>query len=195
MIDFKNTGAISSFTLCFANMLNPPLSLLSDDLFVSIVEQLAKLRSADAKLKNLSLADRAFTEFCQKYIFRKLILGKGSNIFKQLTKAKKSFDDNPSLANESAYLSLDSQAHARKHRFSRIGLYQHPPTARKVTNAATRTSPPWTTEFHHRGFHTRHANAWGVILFANLEHPPCQRMRGISIASFPHLPRVKRGGP
>ena len=106
MIDFKNTGAISSLTLCFANMLNPPLSLLSDDLFVSIVEQLAKLRSADAKLKNLSLADRAFTEFCQKYIFRKLILGKGSNIFKQLTKAKKSFDDNPSFANRVRILEL-----------------------------------------------------------------------------------------
>ena len=81
-------------------MLNPPLSLLSDDLLVSIVEQLAKLPFADWSLKKLSLADRAFTQSCQKYIFRKLALGNGTNIFKQLTKVKKFLDDKPSFANQ-----------------------------------------------------------------------------------------------
>ena len=80
-------------------MLNPPLSLLPDDLFVSIVKQLAKLPFADENLNNLSLADRAFTESCQKYIFRELILGNGRNIFKQLTKVKMFLHDKPSFAN------------------------------------------------------------------------------------------------
>ena len=83
----------------FANMLNPPLSRLSDDLLVSIVEQLAKLPFADEHLNNLSLADRAFTQSCQKYIFRKLIIGNGRKISKQLTKVKKFLDDKPSFAN------------------------------------------------------------------------------------------------
>ena len=87
-------------------MLNPPLSLLSDDLFVSIVEQLANLPLADTNLKNLSLADRAFTESCQKYIFRELILGKGRNISKQLTNVKKFLDDKPSFANRVRILEL-----------------------------------------------------------------------------------------
>ena len=78
-------------------MLNPPLSLLSDDLLVSIVEQLAKLPFADWSLKNLSLADRAFTQSCQKYILRKLVLGNGMNIPRQLTKVKKFLDNKPSF--------------------------------------------------------------------------------------------------
>ena len=80
-------------------MLNPPLSLLSDDLLVSIVEQLAKLPFADENINNLSLADRAFTESCQKFIFRKIILGNGRNISKQLKRMKKLLDDKPSFAN------------------------------------------------------------------------------------------------
>ena len=80
-------------------MLNPPLSLLSDDLLAFIVEQLAKLPFADENLNNLSLADRAFTQSCQKYIFQKLILGNGRKISKQLTKVKKFLDDKPSFAN------------------------------------------------------------------------------------------------
>ena len=55
-------------------MLNPPLSLLSDDLLASIVEQVAELPYEDENLMNLSLADRAFTQYCQKHIFRKLIV-------------------------------------------------------------------------------------------------------------------------
>ena len=80
-------------------MLNPPLSRLSDDLLVSIIEQLAKLPFADRNLKNLSLADRAFTQSCQKYIFRELILGNGRNASKQLKKVKKFLDHKPSFAN------------------------------------------------------------------------------------------------
>ena len=81
-------------------MLNPPLSLLSDDLLVSIVEQLAKFPFSDGNLKNLSLADRAFTQSCQKYIFRELILGNGRNISKQLRKLKKFLVGKPSFANQ-----------------------------------------------------------------------------------------------
>ena len=81
-------------------MLNPPLSLLSDDLLVSIVEQLKRLAGPDSNkyLNNLSLADRAFTESCQKYIFRELIIGEWRGIFKDLTKVKKFLEDKPLLA-------------------------------------------------------------------------------------------------
>ena len=78
-------------------MLNPPLSLLSDDLLVSIVEEVAKLPYADEFLNNLSLADRAFTQSCQKYIFRMVILGSRMKISKQLAKKKKFLDDKPSI--------------------------------------------------------------------------------------------------
>jgi hypothetical protein len=80
-------------------MLNPPLSLLSDDLLDSIVEQLTESPFLDEDLKNLSLADRAFTESCQKYIFRKLKLDNRKKISKQLTRVKKFLDDKPSFAN------------------------------------------------------------------------------------------------
>ena len=81
-------------------MLNPPLSLLPDDLIVSIVEQLAKLPFADKDLKNLSLADRAFTKSCQKYIFRELILGNGRITSKQLRNVKIFLENKPSFANQ-----------------------------------------------------------------------------------------------
>ena len=80
-------------------MLNPPLSLLSDDLLVSIVEQLAKIQCSYGYLYNLSLADRAFTESCQKYIFQELIIGDEWNISKELTRVKKILEDKPLLAN------------------------------------------------------------------------------------------------
>ena len=59
----------------------------------------AKLPFADEYLNNLSLSDQAFTESCQKYIFRELILGNGQNISKQLRKVKKFLEDKPSFAN------------------------------------------------------------------------------------------------
>jgi hypothetical protein len=80
-------------------MLNPPLSFLSDDLLDLIVEQLSKLPFFEKDLKNLSLADRAFTESCQKYIFRKLELGRRRKISEQLTWVKNLLDDKPSFAN------------------------------------------------------------------------------------------------
>ena len=80
-------------------MLNPPLSLLSDDLLVSIVEQLAKIQCSYGYLYNLSLADRAFTESCQKYILQELIIGDEWNISKELTRVKKILEDKPLLAN------------------------------------------------------------------------------------------------
>ena len=80
-------------------MLHPPLSLFSDDLLFSIVEHVAKLPSKDEDLHNLSLADRAFTKSCQKYIFRDLKFGKG-DISKALKQVKRILDDNPSFANQ-----------------------------------------------------------------------------------------------
>ncbi|KAF8959431.1 hypothetical protein BDZ97DRAFT_1667254 [Flammula alnicola] len=84
-------------------MLNPPLSLLSDDLIAYIVEHIEKLPLRDKTLYNLSLADRAFTQFCQTYIFRTLRLGQGggskSRISKKLEKTRKILNDKPSFAN------------------------------------------------------------------------------------------------
>ena len=92
-------------------MLNPPLSLLSDDVLVYIVEEVAKDSFADGTLKSLSLADRAFTQSCQKYIFRTLTLGhmgeitlfrrpvNVKKISKQVAKVKKFLDNKPSFAN------------------------------------------------------------------------------------------------
>jgi len=83
--------------------LNPPLSLVSDDLLAYIVEHVAKLPSGHKYLSNLSLADRAFTQFCQKYIFRTLNLGArwGSRrrISSKLGKVGKILNDKPSFAN------------------------------------------------------------------------------------------------
>ena len=85
----------------FVNMLNPPLSLLSDDLLACIVEEVAKYPFADEILNKLSLADRAFTQSCQKYIFRTLILGnrRKAMISKQLANVKNFLDDKPSFGN------------------------------------------------------------------------------------------------
>ena len=90
-------------------MLNPPLSLLSDDLLASIVEQVAELPFADENLVNLSLADRAFTQYCQKHIFRKLIVlgGNRGGIFKQMKRKKRFLDEKPSFANRVRMVRLD----------------------------------------------------------------------------------------
>ena len=90
-------GSVSAWDRFSLNMLNSPLSLLS----ASIVEQLTKFpfRVLDVDLKNSSLADRAFTESCQKYIFRQLRLGTRKKISKQLIGVKKLLDDKPSFAN------------------------------------------------------------------------------------------------
>jgi len=86
--------------LPLAIMLNLPLALLSDDLLVSIVEHVSKLPSRDEDLYNLSLADRAFTQSCQKYIFRTLEFGSKKDISEKVRKAKKILEDNPSFANQ-----------------------------------------------------------------------------------------------
>jgi hypothetical protein len=84
-------------------MLNPPLSLLSDDLFAYIVDHIAKLPYSIEPLYNLSLTDRAFTRFCQAYIFKDLHLGCGSGslsrISNQLEKMGKILKDEPTFAN------------------------------------------------------------------------------------------------
>lgn len=80
-------------------MLNPPLSVLSEDLLGCIVEHVAKLSSRDRDLQNLSLSDRAFTHFCQKYLFQTLRLnGFNGKISRNIEKAGKILKDNPSLA-------------------------------------------------------------------------------------------------
>ncbi|KAF8881672.1 hypothetical protein CPB84DRAFT_1791534 [Gymnopilus junonius] len=84
-------------------MLNPPLSFLSDDLFVYIVEHVATLPFNLETLCNLSLADRAFTQPCQRYIFRTLELGDGTGtkkkISQRLEKIRKILNSKPSIAN------------------------------------------------------------------------------------------------
>jgi len=81
-------------------MLNPPLALLSDDLLVSIVEHVANLPSRDEDLHNLSLADRAFTQSCQKYIFWNLRFSSKGDISERVKKVKKILLDNPTFANQ-----------------------------------------------------------------------------------------------
>jgi hypothetical protein len=84
-------------------MLNPPLSLLSDDLLAYIVDHIAKLSFSSEHLYNLSLADRAFTRFCQAHIFKNLHLGYGSGrerrISNKLEKMRQILNDEPSFAN------------------------------------------------------------------------------------------------
>ena len=84
-------------------MLNPPLSLLSDDLLAYIVEHISNLPFRDEQLRNLSITDRAFTQICQKYIFRSLKLGvysgAKSKISKKLAEMKMILNDKPSFAN------------------------------------------------------------------------------------------------
>jgi hypothetical protein len=90
-------------------MLYPPLSLLPEELLDYIVEHVAaqaKLRFNDEILYNLSLADRAFTQSCQKYIFRDLKLITINLNTEKLKRAKKIFDDKPSLANQVRTLQL-----------------------------------------------------------------------------------------
>ena len=85
-------------------MLNPPLSLLSEDLIGYLVEHVARLGLAFANraLHNLSLTDPAFTEFCRKYIFRTLTLGAGGTslgmLSTRLKNVKRILDDKPSFA-------------------------------------------------------------------------------------------------
>ena len=90
-------------------MLNPPLSLLPDELLDSIVEHVAKAAKRsfkDQTLNNLSLADRAFTQSCQKYIFRNFKVIKKNfsqdtqDVMIKLERAKKMLDDKPSIANQ-----------------------------------------------------------------------------------------------
>jgi hypothetical protein len=84
-------------------MLNPPLSLLSEDLFAYIVDHISKLPYSNRHLHNLSLADRVFTRFCQAHIFKDLHLGYGSGhqsrISKKLETMRKILNDEPSFAN------------------------------------------------------------------------------------------------
>lgn len=84
-------------------MLNPPLSLLSDDLLAYIVEHVARFPFQHKHLYNLSLVDRAFTQFCQQYIFRTLKLGTSSGtksrIAKKLENLNSVLKGKPSFAN------------------------------------------------------------------------------------------------
>ena len=95
-----------TFKLHLTIMLQPPLSLVSNDLLGYIVESIAGFHFADENLYNLSLTDRAFTQFCQKYIFRELRLWDSSDLHKRLKKLKKILDDKPSFANQVRLIDL-----------------------------------------------------------------------------------------
>jgi hypothetical protein len=79
------------------------LSLLPQDVLSYIVDHLATLPYSDEALRNLSLADRAFTPFCQKHIFETLQLGSRdplqSNIPYKLEKLAYILREKPSFAN------------------------------------------------------------------------------------------------
>lgn len=79
------------------------LSLLSNDVLGYIVEHLAALPYSDKAIRNLSLANRAFTPFCQKHIFETLQLGNKnpleSNISYTLEKLANILRERPSFAN------------------------------------------------------------------------------------------------
>ncbi|KIM41139.1 hypothetical protein M413DRAFT_445854 [Hebeloma cylindrosporum] len=91
-------------------MLNPPLSHLSDDLLVYIVEHIGKTYPYTKKsLCNLSLADRAFTQPCQKYIFRDLKLAdKMGIVSRKLETLKTILDDKPFFANHVRLVELSN---------------------------------------------------------------------------------------
>ena len=84
-------------------MLNPPLSLLSEDLLYYIVDHVARLSFSNSNLCNLSITDRAFTQLCQAYILKDLCLGYdsgiGNNISKKLAQIRNVLNDKPSFAN------------------------------------------------------------------------------------------------
>ena len=86
-------------------MLNPPLSLLSDDLLMHIVDHLAKPPFSKCDLYNLSITDRAFTYFCQAYFVKDLYFAYGSDpidkdsISNKLERKRDILIDRPSLAN------------------------------------------------------------------------------------------------
>ena len=176
-------------------MLNPPLSLLSDDLLVSIVEQLAKLPFSDDDLNNLSLTDRAFTQSCQKYTFQKLVLGNGRNVSRQLKKVNKFLNNKPSFANRVRMVQLHIS------RQENASLFKNANFTSILQLFAKSPMPPH--EFHLSGLLSAfaiiqdpmHTTAWGIILFTNLDYSPFQRNRERSIASYPHLPQVERGDP
>ena len=95
------TQCVLLVTFLFVLMLNPPLSLLSDDLLIYIVDHVAELPSSNLDLYNLSITDRAFTRSCQAYIFKVLSLESGinTNISKKLAKIRNILNDEPSFAN------------------------------------------------------------------------------------------------
>ena len=181
---------------CLVSMLNPPLSLLSDDLLVSIVEHVAKLPSKDEDLYNLSLADRAFTLSCQKYIFRNLKFSSKRKLSKNIIKTKKILDKNPSLANHvrmvELFISRRTSWVFNDHAF--VGVLQL---------LSKSHMPPHELHFggthvffvHDQGSHNRRAATRKIILFANPDYPPPYRMHKHSVASCPHLPRAERSVP
>ena len=89
----------------FVLMLNPPLSVLSDDLLSYIVDHVAELPTSNSDLFTLSITDRAFTGFCQAYILKDLYLGNDPgtdniiDISKKLAEIGRILNDKPSFAN------------------------------------------------------------------------------------------------
>ena len=128
-------------------MLNPPLSLLSDDLLNQIVKHLAvNLPFGMEDLQNLSIADRAFTGLSQAYIFKELQLGTfqtgtQSHISKQLAKMGKILDIEPSLANRVR------KVHLLISHNSNAWLFKDPTFINIVQLLGKSPVPPHTLEF------------------------------------------------
>ena len=108
-----NTHEHRNIVFLFVLMLNPPLSLLSDDLLNLIVDHVAasdRYYYSTSDIYNLSITDRAFTRFCQAYIFKELSLGfvSGTNhsISNKLAKIGNILNNEPSFANRVRAINL-----------------------------------------------------------------------------------------
>ena len=91
-------------------MLNPPLSLLSNELLTLIVEHLDALPYSLEAIRDLSLTDHAFTPICQNLIFRILQVGSDDvtkiRISYQLKKFQTILNEKPSAADQVRVLRL-----------------------------------------------------------------------------------------
>ena len=123
---------------------------------------------ADKTLHNLSLADSAFTKFCQKYIFRTLASGgeegTRNNIFNQLITMKRILDYKPLFANRVRKVQLYIE-HRRNAWLFSSSSRNRPPTSRQFADTSGWTSPRHGIR-PNRESCTRRQMALAIILFA-----------------------------
>ena len=155
-------------------MLNPPISLLSDELLDYIVEHVSKLPLKDENLCNLSLTDRAFTWSCQRNLFRNLILGSKREMSKRLKNVKNILDDRPEFANQVRTVQL------RISRKENASLFKDPIITSILQLFAKSPMPPY--ELHFAGRH----------LYPSIIEDPILIVRHFAQSFFPQTLTVLR---